>query len=141
MATKKWTVHPDDLQMCEWACNYLQGKSKEYSKLSSESNYDFFIRVLSNQKSDSDRYVLLSEMQTAWRQKRHKDRQKSEGKKSCSYFLSEKSLEQLGFLASSSRSTREETLEKIISKAHIKEMKKLDRNLKKLASVLRIPSN
>lgn len=110
--------------MCEWAYLYLIRLFNMFSKEIWEDNYKFCMRVLDNQSGIVNKENLLKNMQAAWRQKNYRERQKSEGKKPCSFILSSAVLRELDWLASQSRASINETLEGIIHQNYIKRQKK-----------------
>ena len=114
---------PDNSDMCMWACSYLMKyltKQKQTfdGKRSGETMYGTYCRLIETVPAGGSRQKLLADMRNAWRQKKHKMKQKREGNSACSFIISETSLAQLKWLAEENKKTLNEALEQIIRRAH-----------------------
>ena len=125
MTTKPWIIDPTNPSMCKWAYKYLRNRYDMPPSVISENDYYECTRLLNTLGSDRHD-LLLRDMQTAWRQKQHREKQKLQGKTPCSFILSNGAIRELGRLSKSLDASINETLERIIHQTYIddKERKK-----------------
>lgn len=126
---KKWYLKPSDPEMCEWAYSYLGSRFHLPQNIPKGSECLHCNNLLDSLHLEDTRKLLVTEIQNAWRQEKHRRKQKIEGKSTRSYSLSDDSLKQLTELAADSKLTLAKTLEKLINQAYNREQTKKRRKL------------
>ena len=128
MKNKKWWPDRNDLNMCRWAYVYLQKQRYPIHKQKNESDYEACENLLNSIYTKAECDLLLRKMNNAWRQREYKKTQVGRGNSAHSYMLSERSHEELKFLAQESGKTYKELLERLIHKAYESRQKQLKKH-------------
>lgn len=121
--------------MCAWAYGYLRRRFGLAPKRPWENEGALCLDLLNNPPNGVTRLELEINMQGAWRQKKHRDNQKRQGKKPCSFMLSNDAIRELDRLAKDWGESINETLECLIRQTYFidKEQKRQMKLAKKQA--------
>lgn len=133
MKKQPWMIDLNNPDMCAWAYSYLRRRFSLPPKGQWESEGAFCCNLLNNPPNAVTRFELETNMQGAWRQKKHRDNQKRKGKKPCSFTLSNNAIRELDRLAKGLGESINETLERLIHQTYIidKEQKRQTKLAKK----------
>lgn len=131
MAIDSFIDRNNDMQV-KWIENYLRNQSYNIQESLRMEIYEYIERGRVSAIRSADLELLITKMRGAWRQKIYRDNQKSNGKRACSFTLSNRSLRHLNKLAKDIGAPINSTLEEIIEDTYLrnKEMQQISRKPK-----------
>ncbi|PSV44860.1 hypothetical protein [Photobacterium indicum] len=116
----------NNLEQHIWALDYIDNYRKnEYlykttpglRPTSTERYYEYFISCIDSWQTTNDtKELFLIKIKKAWNQKKHRD--KLDGKKPCSFNLSQATKDQLDYLSKRSSKHKNEIIEELINTKH-----------------------